>query len=98
MAPGGLAGPGKELMDEPIYERFDTADGFHAAVDHLLEQPGRELRIFDPEATALPLNESPRIATLERFLLASPTQRIHPVPHGTEPLTPHCPRMIAPLG
>jgi hypothetical protein len=95
MAPGGLVAPGKELMDEPIYERFDTADGFHAAVDRLLEQPGRELRIFDPDATALRLNESARIATFERFLLASRTRRIHLVLHDTEHLTRQCPRMMA---
>jgi hypothetical protein len=95
MAPGGLAAPGKELMDEPIYERFDTADGFHAAVDRLLEQPGRELRIFDPDATALRLNESARIATFERFLLASRTRRIYLVLHDTEHITRQCPRMLA---
>jgi hypothetical protein len=26
-------------MDAPIYERFDTNQGFQAAVDRLLEQP-----------------------------------------------------------
>ena len=85
-------------MDQPIYERFDTADGFHAAVDRLLEQPGRELRVFDPDGTALRLNDSARIATLERFLLASRTRRIHMVLHDTEPLTRRCPRMMALLG
>jgi hypothetical protein len=85
-------------MDEPIYERFDTADGFHAAVDRLLEQPGRELRVFDPDGTALRLNDSARIATFERFLLASRTRRIHMVLHDTEPLTRRCPRMMSLLG
>ncbi|MEA3194805.1 MAG: hypothetical protein QOD26_3138 [Betaproteobacteria bacterium] len=85
-------------MDEPIYELFDTADGFHAAVDGLLEQPGRELRIFDPDGTALRLNESARILTLERFLLASRTRRIYLVLHDTEHLTRRCPRLIALLG
>ena len=51
-------------MDEPIYEQFDTAEGFHAAVDRLLEQPGRELRVFDPDGSALRLNDSARIAAL----------------------------------
>ena len=85
-------------MDEPIYELFDTADGFHAAVDRLLEQPGRELRVFDPDATALRLNEAARIATLERFLLASRTRRLYLVLHDTEHLTRRCPRMMALLG
>lgn len=85
-------------MDEPIYERFDTADGFRAAVDRMLEQPGRELRVFDPDATALRLNEPGRIAGFERFLLASRTRRLYLVLHDTEHLTRHCPRMMALLG
>jgi hypothetical protein len=85
-------------MDEPIYERFETADGFHAAVDRLLEQPGRELRVFDPDGAALRLNDSARIATLERFLHASRTRRLYLVLHDVEQLTRHCPRMMALLG
>jgi hypothetical protein len=85
-------------MDEPIYELFDTADGFHAAVDRLLEQPGRELRVFDPDASALRLNDSARIAALERFLLSSRTRRLYLVLHDVEPLTRRSPRMMALLG
>lgn len=85
-------------MDEPIYERFDTADGFNAAVDRLLEQPGRELRVFDPDGAALRLNDSARIAALERFLHASRTRRLYLVLHDTENLTRRCPRMMALLG
>jgi hypothetical protein len=85
-------------MDEPIYERFETADGFHAAVDRLLEQPGRELRVFDPDGAALRLNDSARIATLERFLHASRTRRLYLALHDVEQLTRHCPRMMALLG
>lgn len=85
-------------MDEPIYELFDTADGFHAAVDRLLEQPGRELRIFDPDASALRLNDSARIATLERFLLSSRTRRLYLVLHDVELLSRRSPRMMALLG
>jgi len=85
-------------MDEPIYEQFDTAEGFHAAVDRLLEQPGRELRVFDPDGSALRLNDSARIAAFERFLLASRTRRLYLVLHDTEPLTRRSPRMMALLG
>lgn len=82
-------------MDEPVYERFDTRDGFQAAVERLLEQPGRELRIFDPDGTALRLNDPACIEGLERFLLASRTRRMYLVLHHTEHLTRHCPRMMA---
>jgi hypothetical protein len=81
-------------MDEAIYERFDTNDGFQAAVERLLGQPGRELRIFDPDGAALRLNDSSRIESLERFLAASRTRRVYMVLHNTDHLTRQCPRML----
>mgnify|MGYP006173217511 CR=1 FL=1 len=54
-------------MDDAIYERFDTNAGFQAALERLLEQPGRELRIFDPDASSLRLNDSARVARFEGF-------------------------------
>jgi hypothetical protein len=85
-------------MDEAIYERFDTNDGFQAAVERLLGQPGRELRVFDPDGTALRLNDAARVESFERFLLASRTRRIYLVLHDTEPFTRRFPRMLALLG
>src|SRR6266849_2302522 len=82
-------------MDEAIYERFDASAGFQAAVDRLLEQPGRELRVFDRDGAALRLNDAPRIEGLERFLLASRTRRLYLALHDTEYLTRRCPRMMA---
>jgi hypothetical protein len=81
-------------VDEASYERFDTAEGFQAAVERLLGQPGRELRIFDPDGAALRLNDSGRIAALEQFLAASRTRRLYMVVHETDHLTRHCPRML----
>lgn len=81
-------------MDAPIYERFDTNQGFQAAVDRLLEQPGRELRVFDPDGAALRLNDPARVERLERFLLASRTRRLYLVVHNTDHLTRHCPRLL----
>jgi hypothetical protein len=82
-------------VDEASYERFDTAEGFQAAVERLLAQPGRELRIFDPDGAALRLNDSARIAALEQFLAASRTRRLYMVVHETDHLTRHCPRMLS---
>jgi hypothetical protein len=82
-------------MDEAIYERFDTSAGFHAALGRLLEQPGRELRVFDLDGAALRLNDASRIESLERFLLASRTRRLYMALHDTEYLTRRCPRMMA---
>ena len=82
-------------MDEASYERFDTNAGFQQAISRLLAQPGRELRIFDPDATALRVNDPARIGELERFLVASRTRRLYVVLHDTEHLTRKCPRMMS---
>jgi hypothetical protein len=82
-------------MDEATYERFDTSAGFQSAVERLLAQPGRELRIFDPDGTSLRLNDPARIAQLERFLGASRTRRIYLVIHETDHITRQCPRLLA---
>lgn len=81
-------------MDEAIYETFDSNAAFQAAVDRLLEQPGRELRIFDPDGAALRLNDSARIERLAKFLLTSRTRRLYMVVHDTEHITRQCPRMM----
>src|SRR5688572_26965217 len=81
-------------MDAPIYERFDTNEGFQAAVERLMEQPGRELRVFDPNGAALRLNDAGRIERLEGFLLASRTRRLYFVVHDTDHLTRQCPRLL----
>jgi hypothetical protein len=82
-------------MDDAVYERFDTNEGFQAALDRLLEQPGRELRIFDPDGAALRLNDPARIQRLERFLQASRTRRLYLVLHDTSHVQRHCPRMMS---
>ena len=83
------------MADEAVYERFDTNAGLQAAIDKLLEQPGRELRIFDPDGAALRLNDPARIAALERFLIGSRTRRIYLALHDTDPLTRQWPRAMA---
>lgn len=82
-------------MDDAVYERFDTKEGFRAAVDRLLEQPGRELRIFDRDGAALLLNDPARVERLERFLQASRTRRIYIVLHDPQHLQRQCPRMMS---
>jgi hypothetical protein len=82
-------------MDAPGYERFDTNEGFQAAIGRLLEQPGRELRVFDPDGAALQLNDAVRIETFARFLLASRTRRIYLVVHNTDHLMRQCPRLMS---
>jgi hypothetical protein len=83
-----------EEKPKPEYQRFDTEAAWHEAVDRLLGQHGRELRIFDPDFAALRPNALERIALFERFLQASRTRRIYVVVHDSEHLTRHCPRMM----
>jgi hypothetical protein len=81
-------------MSDALYERFDSGDAFQHAVDRLLAEPGRELRIFDPDGEALRLNDPVRVAALERFLRESRTRRLYMVLHDPQPLQRHCPRMM----
>jgi hypothetical protein len=82
-------------MDDVVYEQFDTKEGFQAAVDRLLQQPGRELCIFDPDGAALQLNDSARIELLEHFLKASRIRRLYLVLHDPQYLQRQCPRMMS---
>jgi len=77
------------------YARFDGEGDFQQAVERLIEQPGRELRIFDPDLSALRVNSPARIALLEKFLRTSRTRKIYIVVHDTEHLSRYCPRMLA---
>jgi len=81
-------------MSEVFYTRFEDNAGFQAAVDQILDQPGRELRVFDPDLAALRVNDPARIERLERFLQASRTRRIYIVVHNTDHVTRRCPRLM----
>lgn len=76
------------------YARFDTEADFQQAVDKLLAQDGRELRIFDPDLAALKMNSPARISLLRAFLAGSRTRRIFIAVHSTDHLTRFCPRLL----
>jgi hypothetical protein len=77
------------------YLQFDGESQFQQGVDRLLEAPGRELRVFDPDLAALRLNSPARIERLKAFLLASRTRRIYIALHNPDYLTRECPRMMS---
>ena len=83
-----------EEKPQTAYRRFEGEADFQKELDHFLEQPGRELRLFDPDLKALRLNSPARIAQLEKFLRGSRTRRIYIVVHHTEHLSSQCPRML----
>jgi hypothetical protein len=84
-----------EGMPQTEYLQFDGEGPFQQAVERLLEAPGRELRIFDPDLAALRLNSPARIERLKAFLLGSRTRRIYIALHNPDHLTRECPRMMA---
>src|SRR6185436_9416627 len=83
-----------EEKPQTEYQRFEGEGEFQQAVDRLLEQPGRELRIFDPDLSSLRLGSPARIAQLDKFLRFSRTRRIFIVVHNTDALTRRSPRMM----
>ena len=83
-----------EEAPKPEYRRFESESDFQGAIDTLFAQEGRELRIFDPDLTALRLNTPKRVTQLEDFLRASRTRRIQIALHDPGHLTRQCPRMM----
>lgn len=77
------------------YLQFDTEAEFQVSVDRLLAAPGRELRIFDPDLSALRLNTLARVEQLHAFLAASRTRRIYIAVHDPDHVGKYCPRMMA---
>ena len=81
--------------DQPQgYQRFDTEAQFQAAIERLLRQEGRELRVFDSTLSALKLNSPERIELFRAFLAGSRNRRIYMVAHNTDHVAYHCPRMM----
>ncbi len=76
------------------YLRFDTEAEFQTS-DRLLAAPGRELRIFDPDLSALRLTSLERVEQLRAFLAASRTRRIFIAVHDPDHVSKYCPRMMA---
>ena len=79
---------------QPQYERFEDEETYQLAIDRLLAQSGRELRVFDPDLSGLRLNMPDRIARLQRFLMASRIRRLYIAIHDTGYVSKYCPRML----
>ena len=84
-----------EAPPQTEYRTFDGEADFQQAVAQLLAAPGRELRIFDPNLSALRLNDPGRIEQLRAFLLASRTRRIYIALHDPGHVTRECPRLMS---
>jgi len=84
-----------EARPQTEYQTFEGAAEFQQAVERLLAAPGRELRIFDPNLSALRLNDPERIERLKAFLLESRTRHIFIALHDPDHVTRECPRMMS---
>ena len=84
----------KQATLKPEYQRFEGEPDFQKAVDAMLGQEGRELRVFDPDLAALRPNAPLRVAQFEKFLQASRTRRIYIAVHATDHITTRSPRFM----
>ena len=82
-------------MDAPIYERFDTNEGFQARGRPAAgaARP-RAARVRPRRRGAAAERPAAHRARSTRFLLASRTRRLYLVVHSTDHLTRQCPRLL----
>jgi len=78
----------------PQYQKIDSVAEYEAAINLVIAQARRNIRIFDKQASSA-FNSLERYELLRSFLLASRVNRLHIVVHDTGFLTTHCPRMMS---
>ncbi|HYA19618.1 MAG TPA: hypothetical protein VEG25_03085 [Burkholderiales bacterium] len=78
----------------PQYQKIESAAQYEAAIDLVIAQASRNIRIFDKHASSL-FNSTKRYELLRSFLLANRINRLRIVLHDTSSLTTRCPRMLS---
>ena len=78
----------------PIHQKLDGAREYEAGLNTLLEQAQHTVRIFDFSLSDGGYNSPRRFVLVQRFLLASPANRLKIVLHETDYLLRFCPRMM----
>ena len=78
----------------PIHQKLDGVREYEAALNTLLEQAQHKVRIFDFNLSDGGYNSPRRFELLQRFLLASPANRLEIVLHETDYHLRFCPRMM----
>lgn len=76
------------------YRRLDGLREYDQAIATIIGLAHHQLRIFDRNLRNEGYNSRERIESLERFLLASRTNRLTIVLHDIDYLTRECPRMM----
>ena len=78
----------------PEHRRLEGLQEYEQAVDLVIQQARRNLRIFSYNLRGEGYNSLARIEALQNFLLMSRTNRLTIVLHDTDYLTRECPRMM----
>ncbi|HXZ95732.1 MAG TPA: hypothetical protein VEG37_01595 [Burkholderiales bacterium] len=78
----------------PQYQKIESAAEYEAAIDLVIAQAKRNIRIFDKQASST-FNSPKRYELLRSFLLANRLNRLRVVLHDTGFLTTKCPRMLS---
>ena len=83
-----------ENLPSPQRTLISTRREYLEASDRLLAMARRELRVFDPDLSALEFNAPSRIALLRRLLAANRNHRVFIVLHDVEHVLQRCPRLL----
>jgi hypothetical protein len=78
----------------PQYQKIESVADYEAAINMVIAQARRNIRIFDKQASSA-FNSIERCELLHSFLLASRINRVRIVMHDTGFLTTNCPRMMS---
>lgn len=78
----------------PEHHKIEGQLDYEQAINNVISQARRTLRIFDHNLRGTGYNSAARIELLQNFLLLSRTNRLTIVVHDTDYLTRECPRMM----
>lgn len=78
----------------PEHHKIEGQLDYEQAINSVLSQAHRTLRIFDHDLRGTGYNSAARIELLQNFLLLSRVNRLTIVLHDTGYLTRECPRMM----
>ena len=76
------------------HTQFDSVAEYIAALDTVCASAQRTLNIFEQNFENIGFNSEARYEVLQRFLLASTTNRLNLLAHDPQHLVRYCPRMM----
>jgi hypothetical protein len=83
------------LSDDALqHSTFDGVADYIAALDTVCSSAQRTLNIFEQNFEGIGFNSEARFNMLQRFLLASPINRVNLLAHDPQHLVRYCPRMM----